>query len=67
MNTSPNNSVLVNKIISMGITDAEVAHKIMAHYLKTGKIISFKWYYNGFGTLWYLPNPLVILLSYWLY
>ena len=42
MHTSPNNSVLVNKIISMGITDAEVAHKIMAHYLKTGKIMNVK-------------------------
>jgi hypothetical protein len=38
MNTSPNNSVLVNKIISMGVTDPLVAHKIMAHYLKTGKL-----------------------------
>jgi hypothetical protein len=38
MNISPNNSVLVNKIISMGVTDPKVAHKIMDHYLKTGKI-----------------------------
>ena len=40
MNISPNNSVLVNKIINMGITDAEVARKIMDHYLKTGKLIN---------------------------
>ena len=31
-----NNSVLVNKLIKMGITDPEIAHKIMQHYLKTG-------------------------------
>ena len=30
------NSVLVNKIIKMGVTDSEVAFKIMDHYLKTG-------------------------------
>ena len=30
------NSVLVNKIIAMGVTDSEVAHKMIAHYLKTG-------------------------------
>lgn len=39
MNISPNNSVLVNKLISMGVTDSEVARKIMENYLKTGKII----------------------------
>jgi hypothetical protein len=31
-----NNSVLVNKIIKMGVTDFELASKIMDHYLKTG-------------------------------
>jgi len=30
------NSVLVNKIIKMGVTDFELASKIMDHYLKTG-------------------------------
>ena len=40
MNISPNNSVLVNRIISMGVTDAEVARRIMDHYLKTGKLIN---------------------------
>ena len=38
MNTSPNNSVLVNKLIRMGVTDPDKANKIMDHYLKTGKI-----------------------------
>jgi hypothetical protein len=38
MNTSPNNSVLVNKLIKMGVTDPKVAHQIMDHYLKTGKL-----------------------------
>jgi hypothetical protein len=42
MNINPNNSVLVNKIISMGITDPDIAHKIVAHYLKTGKIINIR-------------------------
>ena len=31
-----NNSVLVNKIIAMGVTDSDEAAKIMDHYLKTG-------------------------------
>ena len=31
-----NNSVLVNKLIEMGVTDSEVAYKIINHYLKTG-------------------------------
>ena len=39
MNTSKNNSVLVNKLIKMGVTDPDKASKIMDHYLKTGKII----------------------------
>ena len=39
MNTSPNNSVLVNKLIKMGVTNSDIAHKIMDHYLTTGKII----------------------------
>jgi hypothetical protein len=39
MSTSKNNSVLVNKLIKMGVTDPEIAHKIMDHYLKTGKIV----------------------------
>jgi hypothetical protein len=30
------NSVLVNKIIAMGVTDSEEAAMIMDHYLKTG-------------------------------
>jgi len=30
------NSVLVNKLIAMGVTDSEEAAKIMAYYLKTG-------------------------------
>jgi hypothetical protein len=38
MKISPNNSVLVNKLIKMGVTDPLIAHKIMAHYLKTGKL-----------------------------
>lgn len=33
------NNRLTDKLIKMGITDPEIAHKIMAHYLKTGKII----------------------------
>ena len=40
MNTSPNNSVLVNKIISMGVTNSDIAHRIMAEYLQTGKLLS---------------------------
>jgi hypothetical protein len=36
MNTSPNNSVLVNRIIRMGVTDPLVAAKMLDHYLKTG-------------------------------
>ena len=40
MNTSPNNSVLVNKLISMGVTDANIAHRIMAEYLQTGKLVN---------------------------
>ena len=40
MNISPNNSRLVNKIIKMGVTDSDIARKIMDHYLKTGKIIN---------------------------
>ena len=39
MKISPNNSVLVNKLISMGVTDPDIAHRIMAEYLRTGKII----------------------------
>jgi hypothetical protein len=39
MNTSKNNSVLVNKLIKLGVTDPDIAHQIMAHYLKTGNII----------------------------
>jgi hypothetical protein len=31
-----NYSVLVNRIIKMGVTDSELAHKMMDHYLKTG-------------------------------
>ena len=38
MNTSKNNSVLVNKLIKMGVTDPKIAHRMMAHYLKTGKL-----------------------------
>ena len=38
MNTSPNNSVLVNKIIKMGVTDPAIAHMMMANYIKTGKL-----------------------------
>ena len=38
MNTSPNNSVLVNKIIKMGVTDPQVAHAMMEQYLRTGKL-----------------------------
>jgi hypothetical protein len=30
------NSVLVNKLIKMGVTDFEVASKMIDHYLKTG-------------------------------
>jgi hypothetical protein len=30
------NSVLVNRIIKMGVTDSELARKMMDHYLKTG-------------------------------
>jgi len=30
------NSVLVNRIIAMGVTDFELASKMMDHYLKTG-------------------------------
>jgi len=33
---SNNNSVLVNRIIKMGVTDFELAHKMIDHYLKTG-------------------------------
>jgi hypothetical protein len=38
MNTSKNNSVLVNKLIKMGVTDPLIAHKIIENYLKTGKL-----------------------------
>jgi hypothetical protein len=31
-----NNSVLVNRIIKMGVTDSKLAHKMMDYYLKTG-------------------------------
>jgi hypothetical protein len=31
-----NNSVLVNRIIKMGVTDFELASKMVAHYIKTG-------------------------------
>ena len=41
MKINPNNSVLVNKIIAMGVTDFEVAAEMMARYLKTG-ILSVK-------------------------
>jgi hypothetical protein len=36
MNTSPNNSVLVNRLIRMGVTDPQVAYAMMARYLRTG-------------------------------
>ena len=39
MNTSPNNSVLVNKLIKLGVTDPDKAHKIIMEYMRTGKII----------------------------
>jgi hypothetical protein len=41
MKISPNNSVLVNKIIAMGVTDPIVAHEMMARYLRTG-VLSVK-------------------------
>ena len=41
MKISPNNSVLVNRIIKMGVTDPKVAHAMMDRYLKTG-ILSVK-------------------------
>ena len=41
MKISPNNSVLVNKIIAMGVTDPEVAIEMMARYLRTG-VLSVK-------------------------
>lgn len=31
-----NNSVLVNKMIKMGVTDFDLACKMYNHYLKTG-------------------------------
>ena len=31
-----NNSVLVNRIIEMGVTDFELAYKMIDHYIKTG-------------------------------
>jgi hypothetical protein len=40
MNTSPNNSVLVNKLIRMGVTDSNIAWKIMNEYLQTGKLVN---------------------------
>jgi hypothetical protein len=40
MNTNPNNSVLVNRIIRMGVTDPAVAHAMMEQYLRTGKLKS---------------------------
>lgn len=33
-----NNSVLVNKIIKMGVTDPVVAREMIARYLRTGKL-----------------------------
>jgi hypothetical protein len=33
---SNQNSVLVNRIIKMGVTDFELAQKMMDYYLKTG-------------------------------
>jgi hypothetical protein len=38
MNTSPKNSVLVNKLIKMGVTDPLIAQRIIENYLKTGKL-----------------------------
>ena len=40
MNTSPNNSVLVNKLIRMGVTNSDIAHRIMSEYLQTGKLVN---------------------------
>ena len=39
MNTSPNNSVLVNKLIKLGVTDPDKAEKIIMEYMRTGKIV----------------------------
>ena len=46
MNTSKNNSVLVNKLIKLGVTDPAIAHRIMADYLQTGKLINAVLKYN---------------------
>jgi hypothetical protein len=33
------NNRLTDKLIKMGVTDPKVAHKIIEHYLKTGKLV----------------------------
>ena len=57
MNTSPNNSRLVNKLISMGVTDANIAYRIMAEYLQTGKLVNAVLKFNK----WFI---MVLVLKY---